>query len=133
MRERTLAGDHRTNNNCEAWHRRFSATIQCHHPSFFKFIKALQKEQLFQVWQRNTPEGWDGTNLFLFLLKIVIVVRQGVMQERRMGNAEAGEAPTRKRKYVETDARLLNIATDYGAPDRPRIQYLKAIAHHLKA
>lgn len=50
-----------------------------------------------------------------------------------MGNAEAGEMPTRKRKYVQSDERILNVVRDYGAPDRPLVTFLRAIGHHLKA
>ena len=35
----------RTTNAVEAWHRSFNATVGCHHPSIWKFIAALKREQ----------------------------------------------------------------------------------------
>ena len=35
----------RTTNAMEAWHRSFNATVGCHHPSIWKFITALKREQ----------------------------------------------------------------------------------------
>ena len=35
----------RTTNAVEAWHRAFSVTVACHHPTFWKFCHALTIEQ----------------------------------------------------------------------------------------
>ena len=35
----------RTTNAVEAWHRSFNATVGCHHPTIWKFIAALKREQ----------------------------------------------------------------------------------------
>lgn len=35
----------RTNNSLEAWHNSFQRTLDCHHPSIFKLIDRLKKEQ----------------------------------------------------------------------------------------
>ncbi|KAI6658285.1 hypothetical protein LOD99_15554 [Oopsacas minuta] len=35
----------RTTNAVEAWHRSFNATVGCHHPTIWKFILALKREQ----------------------------------------------------------------------------------------
>ena len=45
MRERTLNNAMRTNNQAEAWHRRFNSVIDCEHPSLWVFIQSLQKEE----------------------------------------------------------------------------------------
>lgn len=36
----------RTNNSVESWHHAFQQAVGCHHPTFFKFMDALIKEQL---------------------------------------------------------------------------------------
>lgn len=43
--QRTLNGEHRTNNNIEGWHRRFQSVIGCFRPSIFRCINALKIEQ----------------------------------------------------------------------------------------
>ena len=35
----------RTNNQAEAWHRRFNSFIDCEHPSLWNFLQSLQKEE----------------------------------------------------------------------------------------
>ena len=45
VHERFLRALPRTNNNAEGWHRRFSATVACHHPTIWKFLKAVKTEQ----------------------------------------------------------------------------------------
>ena len=36
---------HRTNNYIEGWHRKLQSICMCYHPTFWKFIKLLKKEQ----------------------------------------------------------------------------------------
>lgn len=38
----------RTNNSIEGWHSAFKKSLGCHHPTIFKFIRALKREQSFQ-------------------------------------------------------------------------------------
>ena len=45
MFNRTQQEMPRTNNNIEGWHRRFQGICNCFHPSFWKFIEMLKKEQ----------------------------------------------------------------------------------------
>ena len=48
----------RTTNSIEAWHRSYNATIGCHHPNIWKFIKALMREQgLVEVRQAKYIGG----------------------------------------------------------------------------
>ena len=42
VHNRTLAGEERTNNAQEGWHRRFASVLTCHHPTIWVVIKALQ-------------------------------------------------------------------------------------------
>lgn len=42
--EATTEGSHRTNNNCEAWNRRFSSLVGHSHPTVWKAIDALRAE-----------------------------------------------------------------------------------------
>lgn len=42
---RTLNGVHRTNNVAEAAHRRLQSLFSCKHPTLWKFIETLWKEQ----------------------------------------------------------------------------------------
>ena len=41
----TLAGEHRTNNALEGWHRSLQSKFNCANPSVFKCIKSLKREQ----------------------------------------------------------------------------------------
>jgi hypothetical protein len=51
----------RTNNHIEGWHRRFESNLTNAHPSFWKFLKALRKEEnlsrvdLLQVYGGHEP------------------------------------------------------------------------------
>ena len=46
----------------EAWHRSFNATVGCHHPSIWKFISALKREQgLVEVRQARFIAGSSPT------------------------------------------------------------------------
>ena len=36
----------RTNNQIEGWHRKFESICMCYHPTFWKFIILLKKEQI---------------------------------------------------------------------------------------
>jgi hypothetical protein len=45
LHQRTINGEHRTNNVSEAAHRRLQALLNCTHPSLWKFIELLWKEQ----------------------------------------------------------------------------------------
>ena len=40
-----LAGLPRTSNGLESWHKQFEGDIACKHPTVYKLIKAIQKEQ----------------------------------------------------------------------------------------
>ena len=42
---KALEGHPRTNNSQEGWHRHFSSQVPCHHPSIWKFIDAMAKEE----------------------------------------------------------------------------------------
>ena len=41
----TLQNEDRTNNSQEGWHRKFSSTIDCHHPTIWKFLDGIFVEQ----------------------------------------------------------------------------------------
>ncbi|KAI6655799.1 hypothetical protein LOD99_1941 [Oopsacas minuta] len=52
----------RTTNAVEAWHRSFNATVGCHHPTIWKFLLALKREQgLVEVRQTNYLAGKPPT------------------------------------------------------------------------
>jgi hypothetical protein len=38
----------KTNNSAEGWHRGFQSSLLCCHPSFWKFIEQLRKEEALQ-------------------------------------------------------------------------------------
>ena len=58
----TPLGLPRTTNAVEAWHRSFNATVGCHHPSIWKFISALKREQgLVEVRQARFIAGNSPT------------------------------------------------------------------------
>ena len=45
MFHQTHEGLPRTNNHIEGWHRKFQRIFMCYHPTFWKFINLLKKEQ----------------------------------------------------------------------------------------
>ena len=45
MRSRVADGLPRTNNSVEGWHHAFQSAVSCHHPSFYRLLPHLQKEQ----------------------------------------------------------------------------------------
>ena len=48
----------RTTNIVEAWHRSFNATVGCHHPTIWKFVASLKREQgLVEVRQAKFIAG----------------------------------------------------------------------------
>ncbi|KAI6658759.1 hypothetical protein LOD99_15083 [Oopsacas minuta] len=58
----TSFGLPRTTNAVEAWHRSFNATVGCHHPTIWKFLLALKREQgLVEVRQTNYLAGKEPT------------------------------------------------------------------------
>ncbi|CAN8026247.1 unnamed protein product [Ixodes persulcatus] len=44
-----LQGDSKTTNSVEAWHRVFQAHVQCSHPTLWRFLKVLQREDSLQL------------------------------------------------------------------------------------
>lgn len=68
MRERTLAGAMRTNNNAEAWHRRLNSVIDCQHPSLWMFITSIQKEENYihcQLLKTNAGQSSQPLKKYL--------------------------------------------------------------------
>ena len=54
----TVLGISRTTNAVEAWHRSCNCTVGCHHPTIWKFISALKREQgLVEVRQAKYLAG----------------------------------------------------------------------------
>ncbi|KAI6657779.1 hypothetical protein LOD99_522 [Oopsacas minuta] len=52
----------RTTNAVEAWHHSFNATVDCHHPTIWKFLLALKREQgLVEVRHTNYLVGKPPT------------------------------------------------------------------------
>jgi len=43
----------KTNNNIEGWHRRFSSLLGAQHPTIWKFIDVLKKEESLTEFQIN--------------------------------------------------------------------------------
>lgn len=88
----------RTNNACEGWHRRFQSNVGAYHPTFWKFVRVLQREEA--------------------------QCRAEVVQ------LTAGHPPTAKRrKYKDSDERLLRIVQSYNTQDVN--SYLRGIAHNI--
>ena len=68
MRERTIEGSMRTNNQAEAWHRRFNSVIECEHPSLWVFIESLRKEENFihcQIVKTNARQKPSQSKKYL--------------------------------------------------------------------
>ena len=68
MRERTLNDAMRTNNNAEAWHRRFNSVIDCEHPSLWVFIQSIQKEENYihcQLVKTNAGQSSQQSKKYL--------------------------------------------------------------------
>ena len=54
----TVLGIPRTTNAVEAWHQSFNCTVGCHHPTIWKYISALKREQgLVEVRQAKYLAG----------------------------------------------------------------------------
>ena len=45
VHDSTLQNEDRTNYSQEGWHRKFSSTIDCHHPTIWKFLDGIFVEQ----------------------------------------------------------------------------------------
>jgi len=61
----------RTNNSVEAWHHSFQRSLQCWHPTLWKFIDALKKEERLQ-----------RLNINQLLLGQVVVPKRRMTDER---------------------------------------------------
>ena len=74
MRERTLNGAMRTNNNAEAWHRRFNSIIDCEYPSLWVFIQSIQKEENYihcQLVKTNAGQSSQQSRKYLDYSKLL--------------------------------------------------------------
>ena len=57
----------RTTNSIEAWHRSFTSHMACHHPSIWRFLDVLKKEQdLVEVKQAFCMSGRNPTKRKLY-------------------------------------------------------------------
>ena len=54
--ERTCQGQARTNNNCEAWNRRWKALVGKSHPNIYSMLEKMQKEMQYSDAQRELIE-----------------------------------------------------------------------------
>nr|XP_033798636.1 uncharacterized protein LOC117359609 [Geotrypetes seraphini] len=65
MRSRVEDGLPRTNNSVEGWHHAFQSSVACHHPTIFKLLEHIQREQdhteqllaRFQAGNRAPPSS----------------------------------------------------------------------------
>ena len=84
MVNRICATCARNPGNQEAWHRSFNATVGCHHPTIWKFIAALKREQgLVEVRQARFLAGnaptkrkrsvWERIKVFNFKIEHYIL------------------------------------------------------------
>ncbi|XP_054290536.1 uncharacterized protein LOC129005610 [Macrosteles quadrilineatus] len=55
MHEIVLAGHDKTNNNCEAWNRRFKELVGRQNPSFWTVVQALQKDEALERTKMLLP------------------------------------------------------------------------------
>lgn len=74
VRLRTQEGLPRTNNQLEAWHGAFQGTFGGCHPSFFKFLETLKKEQKLQA--TNLIQVNQGRDLVKHLKKYQAINRR---------------------------------------------------------
>jgi len=51
----------RTNNSVEGWHRAFHSSLSCAHPSLWKFIKQIRKEEALQHF--NITQTMNGVSV----------------------------------------------------------------------
>ena len=68
MFNRTMNDSMRTNNQAEAWHRRFNSVIDCEHPSLWNFLQSLQKEENYihcQIVKVNAGQAILQTKKYL--------------------------------------------------------------------
>lgn len=93
----------RTNNASEGWHNRFQTVVGRHHPSFYAFLKELQKEQ-------------GDTETMLREIGLGHKVKRPISVRRRL-----------------TENSIFNLVSSYDTyvAENNILQYLKAIGYNL--
>lgn len=82
----------KTNNSCEGWHRRFNSILASHHPSLWKLIEALKKEQNnTEIVFEQSISGYKNNNRKVYkeraekILKIVTDYKKRTFDEYLSG------------------------------------------------
>lgn len=82
VKARQDAGLPRTNNQLESWHKAFQGSAEIHHPSIFRFIEALRREEALQ--RTNLTQLLQGRDLTQRMKKYVTMnTRITAVQQNR--------------------------------------------------
>ncbi|XP_076820927.1 uncharacterized protein LOC143466174 [Clavelina lepadiformis] len=82
VKARQDAGLPRTNNQLESWHNAFQGSTETHHPSIFRFIEALRREEALQ--RANRTQLLQGRDLTQRMKRYVTMnTRITVVQQNR--------------------------------------------------
>lgn len=102
VHEATAEGSHRTNNNCEAWNRRFSSLVGHSHPTVWKAIDALRSE--------------------------ASTVSVKVAQE----SVGAPPKKRTKSSQVQMQRRLLTLSAQYGQGAKTMEEFLRGVSRTIR-
>ena len=100
--EATMSGSPRTNNVCEGWNNGFAHLIGQHHPSIWKLIENLRKEEA------------------RIHIRIVQAAR-GIQAPKR-----------KKRVYDELQKRLKNLSDDLLSGRKDISLFLRGVSHNIR-
>ena len=95
---RITEGLPRSNNHMEAWNKGFKSQIMCENPNIWKLLEALQREES--------------------------------LHHQKLVNVRSGglAGPKKKKKYLDLDAKLEELATRFDSYDGNYVSYLRDVA-----
>ena len=102
VRARTDQGIPRTTNKIEGWHCALQTMVDNPHPSMWRFLSALQREQQLQH-------------------ATYVSIHQGGQQ-----------APPMKKKYEDVNQRLRRLIANYRSEEIGRMEFLRGVAYNIE-
>ena len=102
VHDATMHNEHRTNNVCEGWNNGFRHLVGHDHPSIWKLVEALQKE-----------------NARVQLL--IVQDERGVQPTKRV-----------RREYVDLQSRLVNLCNDLVTKRKDMSRFLRGVSDNIR-